>query len=137
MNKKRAFPSPHEVPAVPGTEGWERMYPYFYTFTTEDKEMQEYENKMLWYYDGLHYPKFNEALSKLENSEKGREWIKFFKDNQYPWFHMSTGTGWYHDHWTWYDRIEIPFGAIKNYIDISLSCKQGRKLSGAKNQPNR
>jgi pyruvate,water dikinase len=326
MNKKRAFPSPHEVPTVPGTEGWERMYPYFYTFTTEDKEMQEYENKMLWYYDGLHYPqpmypfdliwdeawyvglsqnnsrmfsvpaamgidhriingyiyiapvaiddpeviekrvaeytkragyyfenwdslyekwkekvndvikrveemdlsapakdledessvfegkgitsgfelyrnykrlieygleawqyhfeflnlsyasfvtlqdfcrkvfpgmtdatltkmvggvevmlfkpdetlrelaklavklgvadffkesaKFNEALSKLESSEKGREWIKFFKENQYPWFHMSTGTGWYHDHWTWYDRIEIPFGAIKNYIGM-------------------
>ena len=56
MNKKRSFPSTHEVPTIPGTEGWQRMYPYFYTFTTEDKEMQEYENKMLWYYDGLHYP---------------------------------------------------------------------------------
>ena len=21
------FPDPHEVPTIPGTEGWERMYP--------------------------------------------------------------------------------------------------------------
>lgn len=325
MNKKRSFLSPHEVPAVPGTEGWERMYPYFYTFTTEDKEMQEYENKMLWYYDGLHYPepmypfdiiwdeawyvglsqnntrlfsvpaalgidhrilngyiyiapvavedpaeiekraaefmkragyyfenwnslyekwkekvndvikrveeldmsapadledeavvfegkgitsgfelyrnykrlieygleawqyhfeflnlgyasfvilqdfcrkvfpgmsdatltkmvggidvmlfrpdetlrnmarlavklgvgdlikespKLNDALTKLEDSEAGREWKKTYAESQYPWFYMSTGTGWYHDHWTWYDRPEIPFGAIKNYIEM-------------------
>jgi len=31
---------------------------------------------------------------------------------------MSTGTGWYHDHWTWFDRIEIPFNAIKSYIEM-------------------
>jgi len=325
MNVKRGFSSPHEVPAVPGTEGWERMYPYYYTFTTEDKEMQEYERKSFWYYDGLHYPepmypfdliwdeawymalsqnnsriysipasmgidhrilngylyispvgiedpaviekrvadfmkragyyyqnwdelygkwkdkvtavintveameikdlpqledesvvfegkgmssgfelvrKYNElinygleawqyhfeflnlgyaayviladfcskvfpglesrtlakmvggvdvilfkpdenlrelaklaiklgvqdtikgsaklddALAALGESEKGKEWAKAFEDAKYPWFYMSTGTGWYHNHWTWYDRMEIPFGNIKNYIGM-------------------
>jgi len=325
MTEKRSFSSPHDVPHVPGTEGWERMYPYYYSFTTEDKEMQEYENKAFWYYDGLHYPepmypfdllwdeawymalsqnnsrifsipasmgidhrilngylyispvgvddpgvieqrvadfmkragyyyqnwdelygkwkdkvndliktvenmqikdlpeledesvvfegkgmssgfelvrKYNElinygleawqyhfeflnlgyaayviladfskkifpgmddrtlskmvggvdvilfkpdenlrelaklalelgvqdqikeaeklddALTALQGSEKGQQWIKAFEDAKYPWFYMSTGTGWYHDHWTWFDRIEIPFNNIKNYIGM-------------------
>ncbi len=50
------FPNPHEVETIPGTEGWERMYPYHYQFTTEDKEREEYENNMFWFNDGLHYP---------------------------------------------------------------------------------
>jgi len=325
MSQSRRFPTPHEVPTVPGTEGWERMYPYYYIFTTEDKEMEEYEKSMLWYYDGLHYPEpmypfdliwdeawymalsqfnsrifsipasmgidhriingyiyiapvgiqdeeviekrledfrkragyyyenwnelyekwkekvenvihkvenieftplpeledesivfnavgrssgfelvrnysnlinygleawqyhfeflnlgyaayvilqdfckkvfpsmedktlskmvgavdvmlfkpdenlrklarsavelgvkdtikesemLNEALSKLNETEKGKKWVEEFKDSQYPWFYMSTGTGWYHNHWTWFDKIEIPFNSIKNYIEM-------------------
>ena len=325
MNKKQGFPNPHEVPAIPGTEGWERMYPYYYTFTTADKEMEAHEDSLLWYYDGLHYPqpmypfdliwdeawymalsqnnsrifsipasmgidhrilngyiyiapvgiddpaiigprveefmkragyyyenwdslydkwkeKVTEVIKKVEDielnqlpdledesvvtegkgkssgfelvrkyselinygleawqyhfeflnlgyaayviladfckkifpgmedrtlakmvgavdvilfkpdenlrdlarlamklglnekvrqcekledcigalseSDAGKEWLKAFEDAKYPWFYMSTGTGWYHDHWTWYDRLEIPFGAIKNYIEM-------------------
>ena len=30
------FPSPHAIAAIPGTEGWERMYPYQYQFVTDD-----------------------------------------------------------------------------------------------------
>ena len=31
------FPVPHDVKAatIPGTEGWERMYPYQYQFVTD------------------------------------------------------------------------------------------------------
>jgi phenol phosphorylase subunit alpha len=50
------FPSPHEVETIPGTEGWERMYPYHYQFSTEDPERKKYEEGMFWFYDGLHYP---------------------------------------------------------------------------------
>jgi pyruvate,water dikinase len=50
------FPVPHEVETIPGTEGWERMYPYHYLFTTDDKERTEYERNMFWFNDGLHYP---------------------------------------------------------------------------------
>ncbi|MDO9535616.1 MAG: PEP-utilizing enzyme [Bacillota bacterium] len=325
MSKNQGFPNPHEIPTIPGTEGWERMYPYYYTFTTADKEMETHENNLLWFYDGLHYPqpmypfdliwdeawyvalsqnnsrifsipasmgidhriingyiyiapvsiedpaiigprveefmkragyyyenwdelyekwkvkvtdiiktvegiefdqlpelekesvvtegkgmssgfelvrrynelinygleawqyhfeflnlayasyviladfckklfpgmedrtlakmvggvdvilfkpdenlrnlaklamelglnekirqceKLDDALSALSESDTGKEWLKAFEDAKYPWFYMSTGTGWYHDHWTWFDRIEIPFGAIKNYIEM-------------------
>ena len=50
------FPDPHEVETIPGTEGWERMYPYHYEFSDEDPERAKYEKGMFWFYDGLHYP---------------------------------------------------------------------------------
>ena len=50
------FLDPHDIPTIPGTEGWERMYPYHYQFTTDDPARAERESKQLWYYDGLHYP---------------------------------------------------------------------------------
>ena len=50
------FPNPHDVKSIPGTEGWERMYPYQYQFVTDDPERREYEEQSFWFYDGLHYP---------------------------------------------------------------------------------
>ncbi|HET9596887.1 MAG TPA: PEP-utilizing enzyme [Anaeromyxobacteraceae bacterium] len=50
------FPNPHEFKTLPGTEGWERMYPYQYQFVTDDPERQRYEEETFWFYDGLHYP---------------------------------------------------------------------------------
>lgn len=50
------FMSPHDVPKIPGTEGWERMYPYHYQFGKEDPARAAHEESQLWYYDGLHYP---------------------------------------------------------------------------------
>ncbi|HEY0479794.1 MAG TPA: PEP-utilizing enzyme [Kofleriaceae bacterium] len=52
------FPVPHQVStaAIPGTEGWERMYPYHYQFVTDEPTRQQYERDGFWFYDGLHYP---------------------------------------------------------------------------------
>jgi pyruvate,water dikinase len=52
------FPVPHAVKAqtIPGTEGWERMYPYQYQFVTDDPVRHQYEKETFWFYDGLHYP---------------------------------------------------------------------------------
>lgn len=50
------FMDPHDVPQIPGTEGWEKMYPYHYQFSTTDPERSAHESNQLWYYDGLHYP---------------------------------------------------------------------------------
>jgi pyruvate,water dikinase len=50
------FPSPHEAETIPGTEGWERMYPYQYMYSTDNPERKKYEEEMFWFYDGLHYP---------------------------------------------------------------------------------
>lgn len=50
------FSSPSQLETIPGTEGWQRMYPYQYQFTKDDPEREGYENSMFWFYDGLHYP---------------------------------------------------------------------------------
>lgn len=53
MASERRFESPFEVQTIPGTEGWERMYPYFYNFGGEPKEWEE---KQFWFWDALHLP---------------------------------------------------------------------------------
>ena len=50
------FMDPHDVPTIPGTEGWEKMYPYQYQFSREDPERSAFESNQIWFYDGLHYP---------------------------------------------------------------------------------
>ena len=52
------FPNPHDVSAktIPGTEGWERMYPYQYRFVTDDPVRNQYEKETFWFNDALHYP---------------------------------------------------------------------------------
>jgi pyruvate, water dikinase len=57
-DKRMKFPVPHDVKAqqIPGTEGWERMYPYQYQFVTDDPVRNAYEKETFWFYDGLHYP---------------------------------------------------------------------------------
>jgi len=56
MVDSKSFPNPHDLETIPGTEGWERMYPYQYEFTTDDPERKKYEEDTFWFYDGLHYP---------------------------------------------------------------------------------
>lgn len=48
-----AFPSPFDVAAPEGAEGWARMYPYYSVFS-EDRRKDE-ESK-LWFHDAMHYP---------------------------------------------------------------------------------
>jgi len=50
------FTDPHDIATIPGTEGWERMYPYQYQFSMEDPLRAKHESDQLWFYDGLHYP---------------------------------------------------------------------------------
>jgi len=47
------FPSPFDVQTIPGTQGWQRMYPYFYSFS---EERREFEENQLWLYDKMHFP---------------------------------------------------------------------------------
>ena len=47
--KSNAFPLPSEIRDVPGTEGWQNMYPYFTRFRPED-------DKIFWFYNAMHFP---------------------------------------------------------------------------------
>jgi len=47
------FPSPFELPTPVGAEGWERMYPYYATFSEDRRDM---EDSRFWFFDSMHYP---------------------------------------------------------------------------------
>jgi pyruvate,water dikinase len=52
MNKKasdRPFPLPSEIETVPGTEGWEDMYPYY-------TRRQVADDKVFWFCNSMHFP---------------------------------------------------------------------------------
>jgi pyruvate,water dikinase len=81
MAKK--FTDPHDVPTIPGTEGWEKLYPYQYIFSKDDPERAKYESDQIWYYDGLHYPDpeypfdlmWDEAWYMTLSQYNSRHWI--------------------------------------------------------------
>ena len=45
----RPFPLPSEIETVPGTEGWEEMYPYYTRFQPGD-------DQTFWFYNSMHFP---------------------------------------------------------------------------------
>jgi pyruvate,water dikinase len=47
------FPSPFDVPAPAGVEGWESMYPYYALFSQERRDTEEVRG---WFRDGMHFP---------------------------------------------------------------------------------
>lgn len=48
-NIDRPFPLPSEIEAVPDTEGWEDMYPYF-------TRRQANDDNVFWFYNSMHFP---------------------------------------------------------------------------------
>jgi pyruvate,water dikinase len=50
---ERAFPSPFDLPTPEGAEGWERLYPYYVTFSEDRREAEEGK---FWFFDSMHYP---------------------------------------------------------------------------------
>ncbi len=56
--RPNAFPLPSEIRDVPGTEGWESMYPYFTRFRPEDDEV-------FWFYNAMHFPEPMPAFDVL------------------------------------------------------------------------
>ncbi len=53
MGEQKRFKSPFEMPTLPGTEGWERMYHYSWQFSEERREQEE---NLFWFWDSMHFP---------------------------------------------------------------------------------
>ncbi|RDI74752.1 PEP-utilizing enzyme [Gaiella occulta] len=49
----RTFPSPFSVPSPEGADGWEDLYPYYYTFS---EARRDFEEGKFWFFDGMHNP---------------------------------------------------------------------------------
>jgi len=46
----------------------------------------------------------------------GRDWLAAFDKVRHPWFHVSTGDGFYHHHLSWNENLAVPFAALTRYV---------------------
>ena len=58
-----------------------------------------------------------DVLRALEDrGEAGANWLASFDKARDPWFHVSTGDGFYHHHLSWNDDLTVPFTALPGYV---------------------
>jgi pyruvate,water dikinase len=58
-----------------------------------------------------------DVLAALETrGEAGARWLAAFDKARDPWFHVSTGDGFYHHHLSWNDDLTVPFTALPGYV---------------------
>jgi phosphohistidine swiveling domain-containing protein len=59
----------------------------------------------------------SEVLAALGGrGEAGARWLAAFEAARDPWFHISTGDGFYHHHLSWNDDLTVPFAALAGYV---------------------
>ena len=56
------------------------------------------------------------AAALAERGEAGQRWLDGFEEARDPWFHVSTGDGFYHHHRSWNDNLTVPFAALPRYV---------------------
>ena len=63
--------------------------------------------------------------SVADQGEAGEKWLAAMEETREPWFHVSTGDGFYHHHRSWNDDLSVPFAALPHYI---AELKEGREI---------
>jgi len=58
--------------------------------------------------------------------EPGRRWLAGLDAARDPWFHVSTGDGFYHHHRSWNDNLTVPFAALPRYVRM---VREGQQLT--------
>ncbi len=51
-----------------------------------------------------------------DRGEAGATWLAELENARDPWFHVSTGDGFYHHHLSWNDDLTVPFTALPGYV---------------------
>jgi pyruvate, water dikinase len=53
-----------------------------------------------------------------ERGEGGERWLAALDESRTPWFHVSTGDGFYHHHRSWNEDLTVPFTALPRYARL-------------------
>jgi len=65
-----------------------------------------------------------DVLAALETrGEAGAKWLEAFDKARDPWFHVSSGDGFYHHHLSWNDDLTVPFTALPGYVASARAGK--------------
>ncbi|MGH3298658.1 MAG: hypothetical protein ACRDP7_43395, partial [Trebonia sp.] len=57
------------------------------------------------------------VLAAIEDrGAAGAQWLDAFAKARDPWFHVSSGDGFYHHHLSWNDDLTVPFTALPGYV---------------------
>jgi phosphohistidine swiveling domain-containing protein len=68
-----------------------------------------------------------EVLGALAGrGEQGQRWLAGLEEARDPWFHVSTGDGFYHHHRSWNDNLTVPFAALPRYMRM---VREGEELT--------
>ena len=51
-----------------------------------------------------------------DRGEGGERWLAGLAEARVPWFHVSTGDGFYHHHRSWNEDLTVPFTALPRYV---------------------
>ncbi len=60
-----------------------------------------------------------------ERGEGGERWLAALAEARMPWFHVSTGDGFYHHHRSWNEDLTVPFTALPRYVRL---IREGESL---------
>jgi pyruvate, water dikinase len=67
-----------------------------------------------------------EVLAAMaERGEGGEGWLAALAEARTPWFHVSTGDGFYHHHRSWNEDLTVPFTALPRYARL---IREGQSL---------
>jgi pyruvate,water dikinase len=59
----------------------------------------------------------DDVLAALNGrGEPGKQWLAALDAVRVPWFHITSGDGFYHHHRSWNDDLTIPFSALSGYV---------------------
>jgi pyruvate, water dikinase len=61
----------------------------------------------------------DEVLAAMAaRGEGGQRWLAALAGARMPWFHVSTGDGFYHHHRSWNEDLTVPFTALPRYVRL-------------------
>jgi len=67
---------------------------------------------------------YKDGAILLSSNLNGKKWLSSFEAAKYPWFYMSKGTGFYHNHGSWIEDLEVPWQIIARMISQLISGQE-------------
>ena len=58
-----------------------------------------------------------QKIEELRKFEAGQVWLNELEGIREPWLYISCGSGWYYYEGSWVNKLDVPFGYLKSYLE--------------------